>query len=289
MTETAMTEVSVAPRRRFRFARRYPTLIIGAVIICMIGALAILAPFLAPTDPAALNSFARLKPPSEQYVFGTDLAGRDVFSRVLWGGRISLVVGIGVALLATLIGTLIGLAAGMNRACDAVLMRVMDGLMAIPGILVALALVSLAKPSILTIIIAITVPDVPRVARLVRSIVLTVSQMPYIDAARSVGTKTPYLVIRHMLPSTFGPLTVQATFLAASAIMSEAYLSFLGVGISGPVPSWGGIVAEGRSVIQLAHWLAIYPGIFLGLTVLSINMIGDGLRDILDPQTKYKR
>lgn len=289
MTETVMTEVTTAARRRYSFVRRYPPLLIGAVIISVIALLAILAPYIAPANPSALNSFARLQPPSDQYAFGTDLAGRDVLSRVLWGGRISLIVGIGVALLSMLIGTLIGLAAGMNRTLDIVLMRVMDGLMAIPGILVALALVSLARPSILTIILAITVPDVPRVARLVRSIVLTVSQLPYIDAARSVGTKTPYLVIRHILPSTFGPLTVQATFIAASAIMSEAYLSFLGLGISAPVPSWGGIVAEGRSVIQLAHWLAIYPGIFLGLTVLSINMIGDGLRDILDPQTKYKR
>lgn len=284
-----MTGANVAARRRYAVLRRYPPLIIGVVIISVIGGLAMLAPYLAPANPSALNSFARLQPPSDQYVFGTDLAGRDVLSRVLWGGRISLIVGIGVALLSMLIGTLIGLAAGMNRTLDIILMRVMDGLMAIPGILVALALVSLARPSILTIIFAITVPDVPRVARLVRSIVLTVSQLPYIDAARSVGTTTPFLVIRHILPSTFGPLTVQATFIAASAIMSEAYLSFLGLGISAPVPSWGGIVAEGRSVIQLAHWLAIYPGIFLGLTVLSINMIGDGLRDILDPQTKYKR
>jgi peptide/nickel transport system permease protein len=288
MSEILMSDVKLVAKRRYAFVRRYPMLVVGFVIITTIALLAIFAPFIAPTNPMAVNTFARLKPPSDQFTFGTDLAGRDIFSRVLWGGRISLMVGIGVALLSTLIGTLIGLAAGMNRTLDAIVMRVMDGIMAIPGILVALALVSLARPSILTIIIAITVPDVPRVARLVRSIVLGVSQLPYIDAARSIGTKTPYLVIRHILPSTFGPLTVQATFLAASAIMSEAYLSFLGLGIPG-APSWGGIVAEGRSVIQLAHWLAIYPGIFLGLTVLSINMIGDGLRDILDPQAKYKR
>ncbi len=207
-----------------------------------------------------------------------------MFSRVLWGGRISLTVGIGVAALAVLLGLAIGLVAGFNRIADAILMRIMDGVMAIPGILLAIALVAIVRPSVTTVILAIALPEVPRVVRLVRSVVLSVREQPYIDAARSIGTRFPKLLVRHVLPNTLAPLIVQASFVCASAVLSEAYLSFLGLGIPPTTPTWGGVIAEGRNVVQLAFWVVLCPSLFLGATVLFINLIGDGLRDLLDPR-----
>jgi peptide/nickel transport system permease protein len=264
--------------------RRYPVFTVGCVVFTAIVLVSIFAPLIATHEPTAIRPTARLRPPSAEWHFGSDPFGRDVFSRVIWGGRISLAVGFGVATLATGIGLFIGLVAGFNRIADAVLMRVMDGIMAIPGILLAIALVAVTRPSVATVVAAIAIPEIPRVVRLVRSIVLSVREQPYVDAARSIGTKFPQLLIRHVLPNTIAPLIVQATFVCASAILAEAYLSFLGLGIPPTTPTWGSVIAEGRNVVQLAFWVVLYPSLFLGATVLAVNLIGDGLRDMLDPR-----
>lgn len=273
-------------RRRpwLAFARRHPVLVAGAVLLAIMVTASLLAPWIATHDPTDMNVLQRLKPPSAAHLFGTDTLGRDVFSRALWGGRVSLVVGIGVSMLATSIGVLIGMVAGFSRWADVIVMRVMDGLMAIPGILLAVALMTLTKASVETVIIAIAIPEIPRVVRLVRSVVLTIREQPYIQAAEAVGTRFHSILLRHVLPNTVTPLIVQATFICASAVIFEAYLSFLGAGTPPEIPSWGNMIAEGRSVVQLAFNIVLFPGIFLALTVLSINLLGDGLRDMLDPK-----
>lgn len=264
--------------------RRYPLFILGCIGLAAIILLALFAPLIATHDPVAINPAARLRPPSDAWLFGSDPFGRDVFSRVIWGGRVSLTVGIGVAALSVCLGLAIGMIAGFNRVADAVLMRIMDGMMAIPGILLAVALVAIVKPSITTVVVAIAIPEVPRVVRLVRSVVLSIREQPYIEAARLSGVRFPGLLIRHVLPNTIAPLIVQASFVCASAILSEAYLSFLGLGIPPTTPTWGSVISEGRNVVQLAFWVVLYPSLFLGATVLFINLIGDGLRDMLDPR-----
>lgn len=279
-----------APRKSARtrtltyWLRRYPLFILGCIGLAAIILLALFAPLIATHDPVAINPAARLRPPSDAWLFGSDPFGRDVFSRVIWGGRVSLTVGIGVAALSVCLGLAIGMVAGFNRVADAVLMRIMDGMMAIPGILLAVALVAIVKPSITTVVVAIAIPEVPRVVRLVRSVVLSIREQPYIEAARLSGVRFPGLLIRHVLPNTIAPLIVQASFVCASAILSEAYLSFLGLGIPPTTPTWGSVISEGRNVVQLAFWVVLYPSLFLGATVLFINLIGDGLRDMLDPR-----
>ncbi len=279
-----------APRKSARtrtwtyWLRRYPLFILGCIGLAAIILLALFAPWIATHDPVAINPAARLRPPSDALLFGSDPFGRDVFSRVVWGGRVSLTVGIGVAALSVCLGLAIGMIAGFNRVADAVLMRIMDGLMAIPGILLAVALVAIVRPSITTVVVAIAIPEVPRVVRLVRSVVLSIREQPYIEAARLSGVRFPGLLIKHVLPNTIAPLIVQASFVCASAILSEAYLSFLGLGIPPTTPTWGSVISEGRNVVQLAFWVVLYPSLFLGATVLFINLIGDGLRDMLDPR-----
>jgi peptide/nickel transport system permease protein len=270
--------------RRRRRLRRHPALILGALLLVAVAVLSIGAPWIAPYDPQDIDPLARLQPPSAAHLFGTDAMGRDVFSRAVWGGRVSIVTGICVAALATVLGILIGLVAGFVRVIDAVVMRVMDGLMAIPGVLLAIALMSVMRPSLLTVIVAITVPDVPRVARLVRSLALVLREEPYVEAAVSVGTRPPMILWRHLLPNMVAPLVVQATFLAAAAVLAEAALSFLGVGVPAQTPSWGNMMAEGRNFVAVAFHIILYPGILLALTVLATNFVGDGLRDALDPR-----
>jgi peptide/nickel transport system permease protein len=246
--------------------------------------LALLSPIMGTVDPRALAPMLRLRPPSELYWLGTDQFGRDMWSRVVYGARVSLTVGLAVAFTSVLIGTVIGIGAGYVRWVDSIVMRIMDGLMAIPGILLAIALVSLSGASSLTVIIAITVPEVPRVVRLVRSVVLSVREEPYVEAAISVGTPLPRLLWRHVLPNCIPPLIVQATYIAASAMLTEAILSFLGAGTPPEIPSWGNMMAEGRTFFAIAPWIVLLPGTALALTILAMNVLGDALRDRLDPK-----
>ncbi|TQF85662.1 ABC transporter permease [Elioraea sp. Yellowstone] len=274
-----------------RFARRNPTIVIGGAMLLLMVCIAVLAPWISG-DPFTVSPADRLRPPSFSDFFasgkidrfGTDNLGRDIFARTVHGTRISLMVGISVALLATLIGLGIGLVAGYFRLVDAIVMRVMDALMAIPSILLAIALVALTGGGIAIVIAAITVPDIPRVVRLVRSVVLTVRERPYIDAAVSVGSPSRKIILRHILPSTIGPLIVQATYICASAILVEAGLSFLGAGVPPEIPTWGNMIAQSRLFLARAPWTIFAPGICLALVVLSINLLGDGLRDRLDPR-----
>lgn len=274
--------------RALVFARRHPVLVAGSLLLALMVALALGAPWLAPHDPGEMNVAFRLKPPSAEFLLGTDALGRDILSRTLYGTRVSLLVGVSVALFAALIGVVVGTLAGFSRLADKLIMRIMDGMMAIPGILLAVALMTLIRASILTVVIAIALPEIPRVVRLVRSLVLTIREQPYIEAARAAGTRLPLILLRHVIPNLLTPLIVQASFIWASAMIFEAYLSFLGAGTPPEVPSWGNMMAEGRSVVQLAFGIILYPGIFLGLTVLAVNLVGDGLRDLLDPRIARK-
>jgi peptide/nickel transport system permease protein len=267
-----------------RGASKHATILVGGVLLVVLIGLSLGAPLIATHDPIALDVAHRLRAPSAEHWFGTDNYGRDVFSRTLYGGRISLLVGLSAALLATVIGTCFGLLAGMYRIIDAVIMRIMDGLMAIPGILLAVAMMALARPGLLTVIIAITVPEIPRVVRLVRSVVLVIREQPYVQAATAIGTRTPRLLWRHILPNALTPIIVQATYIGASAVLLESYLGFLGVGMPPETPSWGNILADGRNYVQLAIWIIFFPGMFLGVMVMGVNMLGDGLRDMLDPR-----
>jgi peptide/nickel transport system permease protein len=282
--------------------RRNVSALIGAVLIALVALTGIAAPLLSPWDPNAINPAARNKTPGYETtirdddgakvaykaLMGTDTLGRDIYARVLYGARVSLIIGVSVAALSVATGLALGVIAGYFRWLDGVVMRFMDGLMAIPAILLAIALVSLFGASLTTVIIAITIPQVPTVVRLVRSIVLMIREEPYVEAAISVGTPTSKILWRHVLPNTFAPLIVQATFLCGSAILLEAILSFLGVGLPSEVPTWGGIMADGRSLFQLYPHMILFPGMFLAVTVLAINMLGDGLRDSVDPRMSKK-
>ncbi|AOZ04052.1 peptide ABC transporter permease [Cupriavidus sp. USMAHM13] len=269
---------------RWYWVRKHPTLLIGALLLLAVAALALAAPWLAPFDPQDIDPLARMQPPSAVHWFGTDALGRDVFSRAVWGGRVSLTVALAVGLLATVLGVALGLTAGFVRWTDAFLMRVMDGLMAIPGVLLAIALMALTQASLGAVIVAITVPEVPRVVRLVRSLALTLREQLYVEAAHALGTRLPVILLRHVLPNMVAPLVVQATFIAAAAVLTEAALSFLGVGVPPQTPSWGNMMAEGRNFVAVAFHILLYPGLLLATTVLAINLLGDGLRDALDPR-----
>ena len=300
--EPALLIATAAPARvqvglLVRMARD-GSIIAGAAVVLLMVAIALAAPLLGTMPPSEINpAFRNRLPGAEQTLrrddgstttyrhwMGTDNLGRDVYSRVIYGARISLFVGISAAVVSCAIGLAIGLISGYIRWADGIIMRFMDGLMAIPAILLALALVSLFRAGVGSVIVAIMVPEVPRVARLVRSIVLSVREEPYVEAAVMSGTPTPLLLIRHVLPNTLPPLIVQGTFICASAILVEAILSFLGVGLPPETPSWGNIMAEGRSLFRLYPHNTFFPGIFLALTVLAVNVLGDGLRDQLDPK-----
>jgi peptide/nickel transport system permease protein len=265
------------------WAARHKTIVAGGVILLVLVIVALVAPLLAG-DPLQFEPTNRLKRPSEGFWFGTDQFGRDVYSRVVYGTRISLIVGLSVAVLATISGLVLGVLCGYYRRVDAIVMRVMDGMMAIPAILLAIALITLMKASLLIVIVAITIPEIPRVVRLVRSVVLSVRARPYIDAAVASGTRNLTIMVRHILPNTVAPLVVQATYVCASAILTEAGLSFLGAGTPPEIPSWGNVISLGRTYFQIAPWIIFFPGILLAITVLAINLVGDGLRDMLDPR-----
>jgi peptide/nickel transport system permease protein len=265
-----------------RFAARNPTLLFGAVVMVLVVASGLLAPLWWTGDPLAMRPAERLQAPSAAHWFGSDNFGRDVYTRTLYGARVSLVVGASVALAGLGIGTALGLVIGFYRRLDAVMMRVMDGLMAIPAILLALALMALMKASVQNVIIALIIPEIPRVIRVVRASVLSLREQTMVEGARAIGARTPRILVRYILPALVAPLIVQGTYICASAILFEAYLSFLGAGTPPHIPSWGNIMAEGKTYVQLAFWIILFPGLFLALTVLAVNLIGDGLRDLLN-------
>jgi len=283
---------SIPITRPFRptlgFLAATPIIATATACLLLIVAMAILAPYLAPHDPLLLAPAQRLKPSSAEFLLGTDAYGRDLLSRIIFGARISLLIGVGAAIVSVGIGLVIGLVSGFFKWVDAVMMRVMDGLMAIPAILLAIAVVSLSGASVVTVLVAITIPEIPRVARLVRAVVLSAREEPYVEAAISVGSGLPKIMWRHLMPNTVAPLIVQGTYVCASAILTEAILSFLGAGLSPETPTWGNIIAEGRSYFQIKPSLIFWPGLLLSITILSVNLIGDAARDALDPRMKQR-
>jgi peptide/nickel transport system permease protein len=283
----ALPSVLPEPRRRSWLGRlvvRHPTVLIGGALLLAMLAIAVAAPWLGTVDPTALAPARRTRPPSAQFWFGTDMLGRDVYSRVMYGARVSLFVGFAVAALASAAGLAIGLASGFVRWLDGLVMRCMDGLMSIPPILLAVALMALTRGSVKNVILAITLAETPRLARLVRGLVLTLREQPYVEAAIAAGTRAPRIAWRHILPNTLAPLTVQATYICASAMITEAILSFIGAGTPPTVPSWGNIMAEGRALWEVKPYIVFFPAVFLSATVLAVNLLGDGLRDALDPR-----
>jgi len=268
--------------RAGRALRRHPTLMAGAVALVVIVIAAVSAPLWWTGDPLQMRPIQRLRPPSAEAWFGTDHFGRDIYTRTIYGARISLTVGAAVSAISLVFGTTLGLVIGFYRRLDTVMMRVMDGVMAIPAILLALALMALMRASVRNVIIALVIPEIPRVTRVVRASVLSLREHLMVEGARALGVGTPRILVRYILPALVAPLLVQGTYICASAILVEAYLSFLGAGTPPVVPSWGNIMAEGRAYVQLAFWIILFPGIFLAATVLAINLVGDGLRDALD-------
>ena len=282
-----LPEILPTPKERGRvmgFIHRHPTIVVGGALVTIMVLIAIFAPYLFTKDPTSLAPAKRTREPSELYWFGTDMLGRDVYSRVLYGARVSLTVGFSVACCAGIVGTTIGLISGFTRRIDAIVMRAMDGLMSIPQILLAIALMALTRASVQNVIIAISVTEAPRVCRLVRGVVLSLREQPYVEAAIASGTRVPVIIWKHILPNTLAPLMVQATFICASAMITEATLSFIGAGTPPIIPSWGNIMAEGRALWQVKPYIVFFPAIFLSITVLAVNLLGDGLRDALDPR-----
>ena len=278
--------------------RRNGSVRLGGIALLILLLVAICAPWLGTVDPSLFDPASRDLTPGKigeittlegetlehRFLMGSDSFGRDIYSRVIYGTRVSLIVGVATAVVALAFGVLFGLMAGFLRWLDGPLMRVMDGLMAIPAILIAIALVAMWKDSLLTVVVAIAIPEIPRVTRLVRSLVLSIREEPYVEAALSLGTPTPLIMWRHILPNTVAPLIVQATFICASGILVEAILSFLGVGLPPEIPTWGNVMAEGRAQFNQYPHNIFFPGIFLAVTVLAVNILGDGLRDTLDPK-----
>ena len=283
---------------KLRAIARHRSVLVGGFVILAILLMAVSAPWLGTVDPTEINPSMRNREPGYSVVkrddegrqtrqtfhFGTDSVGRDVYSRVVYGARVSMTIGVVVASLSVGIGLVIGLFAGYLKWLDVIVMRLMDGLMAIPTILLAISVVSLSRAGLGAVIAAVVIPEVPRVVRLVRAVVLSIREEPYVEAAMTLGTPTLPLLVRHVLPNTIPPLIVQGTFICASAILIEAVLSFLGIGIPPETPTWGNIMAEGRSLFRIYPHNIVYPGIALALTVLAVNMLGDGLRDTLDPR-----
>ena len=293
-TEQTLTERSHSlPVRAWRVsanvAVREPTMAIGLALLAILVLISVISPFLIANEPTKINMDARLDAPSSDYWFGTDAFGRDVFSRTMSGGRISLLVAAAVSVLTMIFGATFGSLSGFFRKVDAVLMRVMDGLMAIPTVLLAIALMVILGASLQNVIIAIVIVDTPRMTRIARASVLSLREQPFVDAARSIGANNGRILLRHVIPNLMAPIIVMGTYVAASAMLTEAYLSFLGAGIpSIDNPSWGNIMAEGRGFIHKAMWVIFFPGLVLAVTVTSINLAGDGLRDILDPKLAHR-
>jgi peptide/nickel transport system permease protein len=278
--------------------RRNGSVRVGGSVLVLLVLIALAAPWLGTVDPSLFDPASRDLTPGKvgeittlegetlkhRFLMGSDSFGRDIYSRVIYGTQVSLLVGLCTAVLALAIGVVLGLVSGFLRRVDGILMRFMDGLMAIPAILIAIALVAMWKGSLVTVIVAIAIPEIPRVTRLVRSLVLTIREEPYVEAAVSLGTPTWKIMGRHILPNTIAPLIVQGTFICAAGILTEAILSFLGVGLPPDIPTWGNVMAEGRAQFNQYPHNIFFPGFFLAVTVLAVNILGDGLRDTLDPK-----
>lgn len=277
-------EAGAAKPPRRSYLRKHPSVAIGGFLLLLMVFIAVFAPLLWTVDPTAISTARRTRMPSELYWFGTDMLGRDIYSRVVYGARVSLIVGFSVAILASVAGLAVGLFSGFVRWADGIVMRVIDGMMSIPPILLAIALMALTRGSVGNVIIAITIAEIPRVARLVRSVVLSLREQPYVEAAISNGARVPRIIFKHILPNTIAPMTVQATYICASAMIIEAILSFIGAGVPPATPSWGNIMAEGRALWQVRPHIVFFPALFLSITVLAVNLLGDGLRDSLDPR-----
>ena len=273
-------------QRLRELARRHPTGSAAVLVILLIAAISALAPMIATDDPYAIDTPNRLSAPSKEAYFGTDHVGRDVFSRTVYGGRISLLIGSAVALAGVTGGTIIGLIAGYNRRADAVLMRLMDGIMAFPGILLAISLIAVLGASVQNVIIALSIFEIPSVSRVSRSTVLSLREQPFVDAARAIGARPHRILFTHIFPNIFATLVVMATFACAAAMLSEAGLSFIGAGVPPDTPSWGNVMAESRGFLHKAMWTIFYPGLVLAIFVTALNVAGDTLRDILDPRLR---
>ncbi len=286
MTEFEELKKRLAKEQRALRIRRFTknkAAVFGLVVVLLVIVLAILAPVLTSYDPLALDTVNRLKPCSGAHLFGTDTMGRDVFTRVLYGARISLTVGFLVGILSGFLGMVLGLYASTNAAADNIIMRICDGLKAIPSTLLAITLMAVLGADIKNVILALTVVNVPAMARLARGRALVIREQTYIEAMRCLGASKMRIIWRHMAPNIISPIIVQVTFVFASAIITEAALSFLGAGVPAPQPSWGNILNEGKGVIYQAWWMVFFPGVFTALTVLGLNLLGDGVRDFIDP------
>ncbi|MBB4567288.1 ABC transporter permease [Rhizobium leucaenae] len=284
----SISDTTVGAERR-KFARRLfkrKTVVFGVAVLTIFVLLAVFAPLIAPYAPAKLSIVNRLKPPSFVHLFGTDEFGRDVFTRTIYAGRLSLLVGGAVVALAAVIGVTLGLLAGFFKQLDTPIARLVDAMMAFPDILLAIALVAALGPSLATVIVALSIVYAPRLARIVRASTLVIRELPYVEAARALGVSTLHIMTRHVLRNLLSPILVQGTFLFANAMLAEAGLSFLGLGVSPDIPTWGTMIAAGRQYLDQADWMTLFPGFAIILSVLSLQMVGDGLRDILDPRLR---
>jgi peptide/nickel transport system permease protein len=286
MTDIASKPIQSERSKFFRRLLKRRTVAFGVLILAIFVLLAVLAPWIAPYSPSKLSIVNRLKPPSGTFFFGTDEFGRDIFSRTIYAGRLSLLVGVAVVTLSAVIGVTLGLLAGFFKKLDAPIARLIDAMMAFPDILLAIALVAALGPSLATVIIALAIVYAPRLARIVRASTLVIRELPYVEAAKALGISTPHIMTRHVLRNLLSPILVQGTFLFASAMLAEAGLSFLGLGVSPEIPTWGTMIAAGRQYIGQADWMTLFPGFAIILSVLSLQMVGDGLRDILDPRLR---
>ena len=292
LTEAAWTAEEVVPpptpwhRRLSQTIIRHKGIPVGGIVLMAVVVVALASPLLTTISPTALNPAGRLAPPNGVHLFGTDNLGRDVFSRTVWGARLSLEIGFLVSALTVLVGTAVGLLAGYFRRLDTPIMRLMDSMMAFPGIVLAIGLMAALGPSKYNVMTALTVVYTPRMARVVRSIVLSIREMQFVEAARAQGTANLRILLWHILPNCLSPLIVQGTFVFAEAVLGEASLSFLGAGTPPYIPSWGNMLGEARAYLRDAPWTMLFPGLSLTLTVLALNLLGDGIRDRLDPRLR---
>lgn len=281
-----MKKLSLALRQMPAF--RNGSVLLGGGVLLVLLLIAAFAPLLTSVDPSQLSPRLRLRPPAGGLLMGTDALGRDVWSRVLYGARVSLLISMTVSVASLVVGAMLGMCAGYLRWVDGLIMRVMDGIMAIPGIMFAIALISISGATVTSVVLAISIPEIPRVARLLRGVVLTIREEAFVEASVGLGSRTAAVLWRHILPNTVAPLIVQGTYIFGAAMLAEATLSFLGAGLPPEIPSWGNVISEGRTVFLRAPWTILFPGACLALAVLAVNLLGDGLRDALDPMLKKR-